>query len=144
MTPKQLKQIGKIKSIMMILWAKKGMFEFHYSDMSEIIKKHKGGQALSTSCVNVGLMIRPRKGYLKFCRKPNEQDGVNAYYDSLRLVRAAYFKSKEAKVKIQTQQAEMKDQLKPKIQLDEDYCIKYLKERGYKILRPIQPQFEEM
>lgn len=122
MTPKQLKQIGKIKSIMMILWAKKGMSEFHYSDMQDIIRKHNGGLALSTSCVNAGLMVRPRRAYLLFCRKPTEQDFVNVYQDYLRVVRANALKTKEVREKLATIEAEKIDLARPKTMLDETYC----------------------
>lgn len=142
MTSKQLLQINKIRSILAMVWQKKGLTEFHYSDMDEIIRKHKGGLALSTSCVAVGLMVRPRKGYLNFCRKPTEADAVKIYEHFLTAVRAAYFKKHQSE--ILTKKEEVKYNSREIKVIDEQYCIDYLKSKGYKIMKPIQPQYEEI
>jgi hypothetical protein len=146
MTPNQLKQVNKIRSILTMLWAKKGMTEFHYTDATEIISKHHGGLAWTTSFVNIGLMAKTRKGHYVFCRKPNEADAVKTYEDSIKMIRKRAIIKDEIIAELRRKAEEVKsEQEKSELKIiDEQYCIDYLKAKGYKIMKPIQPQYEEI
>jgi len=124
-----------------------GSKEIHYNTIKDTALEFTINIALSTSCKFVGLMESTRRGFTKFKRAPIETDYVKIYEHSLSMSRAGYIRKKE-KIRKLTEQntpphlpVETSANVKP---ITDEYCIEFLKKKGYRILKPIQPQYEEL
>ena len=152
---------AKTYNALVELWETYGNKEIHFSEQVDIFTKHRVSRTLSTVLVALGCAVRPERGYLQLTVAPSLAmvDKIGeyqvAYCKKINSDRRARLKQEKAASKQLTLPA-MITPLKainpfgaqaspsPYNNTTEMQAVNLLKSLGYKIMKPVAPQFEEL
>tara|TARA_R110000868_G_scaffold95987_2_gene264054 strand:+ start:13396 stop:13815 length:420 start_codon:yes stop_codon:yes gene_type:complete len=114
----------------------------HYTTQRQVYEKYKITRTLSHIVVNCGYGQFPDRGYFILNQPPTA-----AMIENISKYQSSYQKEKVIKKKtlqIALLKESSLDYQNKDSNLDEPGAVKLLKSLGYKIMKPIQPQYEEI
>lgn len=108
---------------------------FHYVEFEKKCNEYRLIKSVSTGIVRTGLGVKVSKGYYALRNKPVENDG-NILYDKLRSMAEA---STSARLRKRQNQIPLKLETTEvnRVELNDEYCIEYLKKKGYKVMKAV-------
>jgi len=135
----------KYASVIKIMFDKFGYHYISYEHFRDVCRDYRVGRSMPTYMIKAGVLEKNLRGRIKFKDNPDFKKAAIA----VKQVMSDYSKKRIAKKKLLAGKVDVRpivnsDNLPNKRQIDEQYCINYLKAKGYKILKPIQPQYEEI
>tara|TARA_R110000868_G_scaffold290022_1_gene550268 strand:- start:16836 stop:17324 length:489 start_codon:yes stop_codon:yes gene_type:complete len=156
---------AKTYNALVELWETYGNKEIHFSEQVDIFTKHRVSRTLSTVLVAIGCAIRPERGYLQLTVAPSLamvdkiSDYQIAYCKKINSDRRERIKQEKTRAR-QGALPPMVDPMagrptpnnafpsmpnpSPYNNTTEMQAISLLKSLGYKIMKPVAPQFEEL
>lgn len=148
---------AKTYNALVELWETYGNKEIHFSEQVDIFTKHRVSRTLSTVLVALGCAVRPERGYLQLTVAPSLAmvDKIGeyqvAYCKKINSDRRARLKQEKAASKQLTLPPMVDPSLRAMAGIPvwsnntaEMNAVSLLKSLGYKIMKPVAPQFEEL
>ena len=135
----------KYASVIKIMFDKFGYHYVSYEHFRDVCRDYRVGRSMPTYMVKAGILEKNLKGRIKFKDNPDFKKASIM----VKKVMSDYAKKYNEKKNSLDKKVDViplvhSNNLPNKRQIDEQYCIDYLKAKGYKIMKPIQPQYEEI
>lgn len=130
----------KAFNVLSEIWTLYKNAPIHYTTQRQVYEKYKITRTLFHMVVNCGYGIFPDRGYFILNQQPTAEmiDRISKYQSSY---------SREKIVQRKSAQIQLLKESITNYQsgtIDEPGAVKLLKSLGYKIMKPIAPQFEEI
>lgn len=118
-----------------------GFKPIHYIHQRNMLSKYKCSFSTFSLATKLGITEQVKRGYIGFTKVPTKDDADKIYNEHLKCAKEGTIRSKHKKEK---QGKFTSNTINFPTTISTEDAVKHLKSLGYKIMKPIQPQYEEI